>query len=83
MIVGICNTTTAAWLLNYRAQKGIAFPMIDDEGSGLFVLYRVGSIYGKLPPTYLIIDQGGVVRYRIDDQFGKFDEMIATIQSLL
>jgi peroxiredoxin len=82
-IVGICNTATVTWLLNYRPQKGITYPMIQDASSVLFTKYRVGGIFGRKPPTYVIIDRAGVVRYRIDDQFNKFDEMIATIRTLL
>ncbi len=82
-IAGICNTATPAWLLGYRTQMGVTFPLISQGAGALFAKYRVGALYGASPPSYFIIDRRGIIQFRIDDQFGRFEDMINTIRTLL
>lgn len=82
-ILAICNTVDDTWLNDYKAQAGIFYPFIYDAESRIFNDYQVGGTYGNYPPTYLIVDQNGVVQYRIDSIFDRIDEMKTTIMSLL
>ena len=75
-------TTTITWLKNYVAERGLSYPFILDDGC-IKTLYQVGASYGNIPPTYLIIDQQGTVRYRTDDMLNQFDNMKTKIQELL
>jgi peroxiredoxin len=77
------NTSSVSWLKSYRAQYGITFPLIFDQQSPLFNLYQVGGSFGNTPPTYVIIDTAGVVRYRFDAKFNRFEEIKSDIQGLL
>ncbi|MBM3302819.1 MAG: hypothetical protein FJY85_23085, partial [Deltaproteobacteria bacterium] len=61
----------------------ISFPLIYDDKSTMFSLYQVGSSFGNIPPTYVIIDTSGLVRYRIDDKFDRIEEMSNKIRELL
>ena len=57
--------------------------MIFDATSKIFQSYQVGPQYGNTPPTYIIIDPKGVVRYRVDDKFNRTPEIVAAIRSVL
>lgn len=82
-VLAVNNTSSVTWLDNYRRQRGISYSFTFDTNSALFNLYQVGASYGNYPPTYIIIDQNGIVRYRIDKEYNHFDEMKKTIQDLL
>jgi peroxiredoxin len=82
-VVGVNYSSSVAWLKNYRGQKGISYPFVFDPQTDLFRLYQVGSPYGNIPPTYIIIDTAGVVKYRTDNQYNRFQEMKTTIEGLL
>jgi len=81
--IGVNNTASRSWLMTYRGQKGISFPFVLDDKSQLFNLYQVGASYGNIPPTYIIVDTTGIVRYRINDTFDKVEEMKGKIRELL
>ncbi|MFH0991591.1 MAG: redoxin domain-containing protein [bacterium] len=82
-ILGVNTTSSTEWLLNYRTQSGITFPFAYDQKSELFTKYKIGGTYGYYPPTYIIIDQNGIVRYRIDNTFKRAVEMATCIKGLL
>jgi peroxiredoxin len=82
-IIGINNTSSANWLQVYAGQRAISYPFIFDGASDLFNLFEVGAAYRNVPPTYIIIDQNGIIQYRIDDTFYKIDEMKEKIEELL
>jgi len=82
-VIGVNNTSSIAWLKNYRGQTAIAYPFVFDQKGDLFGLYQVGGSYGNLPPTYIIIDKSGIVKYRVDKEFNRFQEMKAVIDGLL
>jgi len=82
-IAGINQSSSASWLTNYASQRGISYPFVYDSQGKMHKDYQVGTSYGNAPPTFIIIDQQGVVRYRIDDKFNKAEEMRAFIQNLL
>ena len=82
-ILAVNNTSSVTWLLNYSNQRGIGYPFIYDEYSSLFNSYQVGPSFGNTPPTYVIIDQQGVVQYRIDDRFNQYFEIKSKIEELL
>ena len=81
-IIAVNNTSSVTWLRNYRAQTGISYLFVYDQTSNLNRLYEVGSTFGNNPPSYLIIDKGGIVRYRVDQKYNRFDEMKAMIEGL-
>lgn len=76
-------SSSVTWLKNYRGEKGISYSFVFDPQTDLFRLYQVGSSYGNYPPTYIIIDTAGVVRYRADNQYNRFQEMKTKIEGLL
>jgi len=82
-VAGINQSSSASWLSNYASQRGISFPFVFDSQGKMHQDYQVGTSYGNAPPTFVIIDQQGVVRYRIDDKFNRADEMRELIQNLL
>jgi len=57
--------------------------MVYDADGSVHKLYEVGSSYGNIPPTYVIIDQQGVIRYRTDDTFNQTEAMGIFIRNLL
>lgn len=69
--------------MNYSIGRGITYPFVFDEESSLFDSYQVGPQFGNTPPTYVIIDQQGIVQYRTDDRFNRYDEMKDKIEELL
>lgn len=77
------NQSSASWLKSYRASKGIAYPMVFDSTSQVFTSYRVGSGYGNIVPTCILVDKRGVVRYRTDGVFNTVNEISGTIGELL
>ena len=83
MIAAVNNTASESWLNSYRGQTGISYPMIFDTTSKIFQSYQVGPQYGNTPPTYVIIDPKGVVRYRVDNTFNRTPEIIETIRRVL
>ena len=82
-IIAINNTADKPWLLNYVAQMGLLYPFIFDQQSELFDLYQVNATIGNAPPSYFIIDQEGIVRYRIDNTYEQFEAMKGIISDLL
>ena len=82
-VVGINKSASVAWLKSYSGQRAIGYPLIYDADGSLFNLYQVGETYGNTPPTFVIIDTKGIVRYRIDDTFNKAAEMAAKVRELL
>ncbi len=76
-------TSSESWLNNYRGQTGITYPMIFDGSGQIRQMYQVGSPYGNIPPTYVIIDPKGIVRYRVDDSFNRTTEIIAAVRTVL
>lgn len=82
-MLAVNNTSSVTWLKNYRGQYGISYPFVYDEKSELFNLYQVGGLYGNNPPTYVIIDKAGVVRFRSDNQFNRFEEIKGIIEGFL
>ena len=82
-VVGVNNTSSVVWLKNYRGQTAISYPFVFDQQSDLFRLYQVGGSYGNLPPTYIIIDKNGIVKYRKDFEYNRFQEMKSVIEELL
>ena len=82
-VLGINSSASVAWLRNYGSQKAISYPLIFDENNSIFTLYEVGGSFGNNPPTFIIIDTKGAIRYRIDDTFNKTPEMSAKIRELL
>lgn len=82
-MIGVNNTSSTIWLVNYRNQRGISFPFIFDDKSQIFKQYEVGGSYGNNPPTYVLIDGKGVVRFRTDNRFGQTDSLAAKVTQLL
>ena len=82
-VVGVNNTSSVTWLRTYRTQSGVAYPLVYDSSSALFGAYRVGISFGNVPPTFIIIDRKGVVRYRIDNLYKRTSEMYTMIRNLL
>lgn len=82
-VLGINKSASVAWLKSYSGQRGISYPFIYDTDGSLFNLYEVGASFGNIPPTFVIIDTKGIVRYRIDDTFNKAPEMAAKVRELL
>ena len=82
-IIALNTDASIAWLLNYVGEKGLTYPFVFDDGGSIFDLYQVGSLFGNSPPTYIIIDQDGVVQYRTDNEYQTFDAMHDMIETLL
>jgi peroxiredoxin len=82
-VIAINADASIAWLQNFIGEKGLTYPFIFDDGGAIFDLYQVGSVFGNAPPTYIIIDQDGVVQYRTDNEYDTFDDMVDTIDTLL
>ena len=82
-MLAVNNTASVVWLKNYRVQYGISYPFVYDQKSEIFNIYQVGGSYGNDPPTYVIIDKAGVVRFRLDKQYNRFDELRSIIDSLV
>ncbi len=82
-VIGLNNTSSVAWLKNYRGQTAISYPFVFDQKGDLFGLYQVGGSFGNLPPTYIIVDKAGIVKYRIDKEYNRFQDMKSVIEGLL
>lgn len=82
-ILAVNVTSSSVWLQNYANQRGITCSMVYDNQGVLTKDYEVGAAYGNTPPTFIIIDPQGIIRYRIDNQFNKAQEMLNTIRLLL
>jgi peroxiredoxin len=82
-VLGVNNTSSKTWLRTYRTQSGVAFPLVYDDSSALFHTYQVGAAFGNQPPTFIIVDGKGVVRYRIDNVFKHTEEIWNKIRELL
>jgi peroxiredoxin len=82
-IVAINASSSKAWLKNYAGERGISYPLVFDAQGKMYKDYEVGAAYGNTPPTFIIIDPQGVIRYRIDDQFGRALEMKEEIKRWL
>ena len=82
-VIGVNSSSSAGWLNTYSTQKAITFPFIYDQTGSLFNSYEVGATYGNIPPTFVIIDANGIVRYRIDAQYSRAAEMSAKVRELL
>ncbi len=83
MIAAINQSSSVNWLSNYASSKAIGYPFVYDNGGAVHKDYQVGAVYGNTPPTFIIVDQWGTIRYRIDDQFNKAAEMATFIQGLI
>jgi len=83
LVVGINKSSSVSWLKTYSSMYGISYPFIFNQNGNLFNSYQVGSAYGNIPPTYIIIDTKGIVKYRTDDKFNRTNEMYEEIKSLL
>jgi alkyl hydroperoxide reductase subunit AhpC len=77
------NLSSTAWLKSYRSSKGITYPMVLDSLGQVFSPYRVGSVYGNVVPTCILVDKKGVVRYRTDGVFNTVTPLSAKITELL
>jgi alkyl hydroperoxide reductase subunit AhpC len=77
------NLSSTAWLRNYRSSKGITYPMVLDSLGQVFSQYRVGSVYGNVVPTCVLVDKQGVVRHRTDGVFNTVAPLSAKITELL
>ncbi len=77
-VIAVNQTGSVNWLAEYAAQRGITFPFIYDEEGLLYALYEVSSSL-----AYVIIDQHGVVRYRYDGQYDRYNEIQNLIEDLL
>lgn len=77
------STSSESWLNAYRGQTGIQYPFLYDAGGTIHQLYQVGSQFGNIPPTYLVIDRQGIVRSRTDDMLNQTPSIIALIRTLL
>jgi peroxiredoxin len=82
-VIGVNNTSSTIWLVNYRNQRGISFPFIFDDKSKIFNQYEVGGAYGNNPPTYVLVDTKGIVKFRSDNKYKQTDSLAVKIQSLL
>ena len=82
-MLAINNTSSVTWLANFKSQWTITFPFIFDSTSALFNLYQVGSLFANNPPTDILIDTMGIVRYRSDDQTGIVQDIKTKIRELL
>jgi len=82
-VIAVNNTASAQWLKDYATSRSITYPFVYDEGDALFESYQVGENYGNTPPTYLIIDKKGNVRYRTDNLYNQFDEMKILVGELI
>ena len=80
-IIAVNNSASVQWLANYRGMYAISYPFVYD--SNLFNLFQVGSSFGNFPPTYIIIDQDRIVKYRTDDVTDKIEDMKNKILELL
>jgi len=82
-ILAVNASSSATWLKNYASEKGISYSLVYDGKGVLYQAYEVGATYGNTPPTFIIIDRQGIIRYRIDDQFNRESEMRDTIRQWL
>ena len=82
-IIAFNADASISWLQNFVASRGLTYPFVFDEGGPVFNLYQIGSFFGNIPPTYIIIDQDGVVRYRTDNEYDTFDAMHEKIETLI
>lgn len=82
-ILAVNASSSSAWLQNYAGQMGIAYSLVYDVKGVLYKDYEVGTAYGNIPPTFIIIDRQGVIRYRIDDQFNRASEIRDTVRQWL
>jgi alkyl hydroperoxide reductase subunit AhpC len=71
------------WLINYRNLRGITYPLIFDDKSPIFKKYEVGGSFGNNPPTYVLIDTKGIVKFRSDNRFNLTDSLATMIRALL
>ena len=82
-ILAANNTSSTTWLANFKSQWAITFPFVFDSTSALFNLYQVGSSFANNPPSDILIDTLGIVRYRWNDQTGIVQEIKSRIRELL
>lgn len=82
-VIAIENLSSIEWLRNYVEGRGITYPFIFDEESDIFNTYQVGSQFGNTPPTFIIIDKEGIIRYRTDNEYDTIWDMKSKIEELL
>lgn len=82
-IIAFENKSSISWLQDYANSRAITYPLVYDPVSEVFDLYQVGHTYGNVHPSYIIIDQEGVVQFRIDTEFERFSDMKDKIEELL
>jgi hypothetical protein len=73
--VGINNSTTPDWLINYSLSQQVSFPLIPNSSS-IHTAYRVGYLdFGTTQPVSIIIDPYGKIVYRKDGDLGIIPEI--------
>jgi hypothetical protein len=77
------NSSSTSWLRTYRSSKGITYPMAFDSTGSAFGAFQVGASFGNAPPTYLLIDKSGIVRYRSDGVYYLAGVISAKITDLI
>jgi peroxiredoxin len=84
-VAAINQTSSVSWLDDYAKFNGIFYPFVFDGQGKMHKDYEVGPGYTTDPPTYIIIDQQGIVRYRTDGKpaLNKAEEMRNFIQGLI
>lgn len=82
-LIAFENLSSTAWLKSYRPTKGITYPVVFDSTGGTFSTYKVGISFGNPPPSYLLIDKKGIVRYRTDAQYNVTGVIDTKISELL
>jgi hypothetical protein len=75
--------SSTGWVRNYRSSKGLGYPMVFDSTGRVSSLYRSGIAHGNNPPTYILIDKKGIVRFRSDGVFNKVLQISDSITVLL
>jgi len=77
------SKSSTSWLKTYRTSKGISYPMVFDTTGQVSSLFRAGAVFGNQPPTYVLVDKKGIVRFRSDGEFNKVVQLSDSITVLL
>ncbi|OVE78591.1 hypothetical protein BVY01_05015 [bacterium I07] len=82
-IAAINNSASVSWLKFNSGRLGLDYQFIFDEGGLIHDQYEVFRTPFNDPPAYFIIDQRGFVRYRLEGEYDRFEDMKNVIESLL
>ncbi len=61
----------------------LTFPIVYVDNFSLFGMYNVGYEWGRIPPSWFVIDKEGVIQLRRDNAYDSVTIMYSKMNELL